>query len=448
MRKILCVGKSGRIDCIVEALVRSRHSKRVFSISEFNNPGLLEKSEELKVGRTEDVESVKEYARKVDPDFAVIGPEEPLAAGVVDALQSLGVPCVGPTQSLARLESSKSFTRELLTKYGIPGSPEYKIFRSFDGVEDYLKRVGSFVIKPDGLTGGKGVKVYGEHLHSIKEALRYCEHLFDIRHPAVVIEEKLDGEEFSLQSFCDGQHVVDTVLVQDHKRALDGDRGLNTGGMGSYSCENHSLPFLSSKHFQEASEINAAVARALRQELGEEYKGILFGGFILTKQGLRLLEYNARFGDPEVMNVLPLLKTDFIDVCEAIINGTLNESLVVFEQKATVCKYVVPEGYPTKPQREVRISLDDIPPTSERLRIYYAAVNQQDDGLYLTGSRAVAFVGIGNDLAEAEEIAENAARRVKGPVRHRWDIGTSSLVQKRIDHMSKIMQGNTRSSSR
>ena len=141
------------------------------------------------------------------------------------------------------------------------------------------------------------------------------------------------------------------------------------------------------------------------------------------------------------MNVLPILKTDFIDVCESIINGTLHKAPILFEEKATVCKYVVPDGYPANPEKDVPISMDNVPKESDKLRIYYAAVNKRQDGIYLTGSRAIAFVGIGNNLEEAEQIAENAANRVKGPVRHRKDIGTYSLIQKRVDHMKKIVEG-------
>ena len=448
MIKILPIGKSGRLHCMVDALSNSSRAKKLYTLSEVYNPGLVEKSEEVeKVPRIDDVETVRRYARKVKPDFAIIGPEEPLCTGVVDMLtDELGIPCVGPTKALAQLECSKSFTRELLSKYSIPGNPEYKIFRNLDGLESYLRRRGEFVVKPDGLTGGKGVKVYGEHLHSIEEAVQYCKSLFETN-PKVVIEEKLDGEEFSFQSFCDGRHVVDTLAVQDHKRAFDGDNGPNTGGMGSYSCEDHSLPFLSKNHIREASRINSAVAEALWNESrkgnksGKGFKGILYGGFIVTRHGLRLLEYNARFGDPEVMNVLPLLKTDFIDVCEAIINGTLDKISIIFEKKATVCKYVVPRGYPTNPEKGEPIITTNLPRPSDKLKMYYAAVNIKPEGLCLTGSRALAFVGIGDNLSEAEQIAEDAASRVGGPVRHRKDIGTSGLIQRRIDHMRKIMKG-------
>lgn len=269
--------------------------------------------------------------------------------------------------------------------------------------------------------------------------------LFEERHKAIIIEEKLNGEEFSLQSFCDGKHVIDMPPVQDHKRAYDGDSGLNTGGMGSYSCEDHGLPFLPNNYIQEASRINSAVAEALLNELNQGFKGILYGGFILTKNGLKLLEYNARFGDPEVMNVISLLGVDFINVCEAIINGTLDKFPIFFDKKATVCKYVVPKEYPNKTVKKECINIDCIPRPSDKLKVYYAAIDKEADKFYLTGSRAIAFVGIGNNLMEAEKIAEEAASTVEGPVRHRKDIGTLNLIQKRIDHIKEIINEENKS---
>lgn len=440
--KILVIGKSGRLDALLTGLFESSRSKELYVLSEVTNPGLTAKSEQVFTGITDDLADVEICVQEVAPDFVVIGPEEPLAAGVVDKLQEMGIPCVGPTQALAKLESSKSFTRELLTKYKIPGNPEYRVFRTLEGIRDYLQVVGSFVVKPDGLTGGKGVKVFGEHLHSVAEAVAYCAELFEDGQSAVVIEEKLDGEEFSFQSFYDGKHIVHTIPVQDHKRAHEGDTGPNTGGMGSYSCADHSLPFLSPEHVQEAAEINRLVGEALLKEVGQEYKGVLYGGFMLTKSGLRVIEYNARFGDPEIMNVLPLMQADLIDVCEAIIAGTLDELSVQFKRQATVCKYVVPDGYPDMPDKRSEIQIDATGKMAERnenLRMYYAAVRQEDDRLCLTGSRALALVGSGETLLEAERIAEKAAESVAGPVFHRRDIGTPQLIQKRLDHMQQII---------
>jgi len=426
--KAAVIGKDGRTSAIERCLLESPRVK-----------GPVLKFTEWKSAQAR--EHILCRAREEKPDFIIIGPEEPLAQGIVDELQKAGVPCIGPTQSLARLESSKAFTRDLLTKHGIPGNPRHKVFRSVAGIEEYLKELGSYVVKPDGLTGGKGVKLSEAHLASTAEAVGYCEELFRSGHPVVVIEEKLDGEEFSLQSFCDGTHVVDMVVVQDHKRAHEGDSGPNTGGMGSYSCQDHSLPFLLPGHVEAASAINAAMAGALLAETGQKYKGILYGGFMATRNGILLLEYNARFGDPETMNVLSLLETDLVDICEAIIDERLDQVPVRFERKATVCKYVVPEGYPDNPVKGARIDLSAVPPESSSFRMYNAAVEERGGELHMTGSRAIAFVGIGETLAEAEKIAEQAASSVKGPVFHREDIGTPALIQKRVEHMNRLGLG-------
>jgi len=423
--KAALIGKDGRSSAIERSLLESpRLSGPVLRFTEW-------KGEPAR-------HNILRRVSEERPDFVIVGPEEPLAAGIVDALQKIGIPCVGPTQSLARLESSKAFTRELLSRNQIPGNPQFKSFASTEGIAEYLRELGEYVIKPDGLTGGKGVRISGAHLFSTDEAVRYSEELFQNGHPAVVIEEKLDGEEFSLQSFCDGTAVIDMVVVQDHKRALEDDTGPNTGGMGSYSCADHRLPFLLPQHVQAASAINAAMPKALLKETGHKYKGILYGGFMATRDGIRLLEYNARFGDPETMNVLPLLETDFVDICEAIIEEKLATTPIHFQNKATVCKYLVPQGYPENPIKGERIDLSRLPKESGNLRVYPAAVEERAGQLYMTGSRALALVGIGDTLAEAEKTAEQAASAVQGPVFHRRDIGTTELIEKRIQHMKRL----------
>jgi phosphoribosylamine--glycine ligase len=427
------------LHAIIQALLASAAVPDVYVVSDVYNTKLVSR-DRLFVGKSDDLSFVEYCTKKIRPDLVIIGPEEPLAAGVVDMLTAKGIPCVGPTKELAKLESSKAFTRALLANHDIPGNPEYRVFRTPDGIEEYLRERRDFVIKPDGLTGGKGVKVSGEHLMTVQEGVEYCAQLFRAREPAVVIEDKLDGEEFSLQSFFDGRHIAHTIPVQDHKRAKDGDRGPNTGGMGSYSCENHLLPFLKPEDIGAAQQINQRVGEALLDEVGE-YKGILYGGFMVTNEGLRVIEYNARFGDPEVMNVLPIMETDFLEVCERVVAGTLNNVRVCFQNKATVCKYVVPESYPGKAETNAQIDIkavDDMLASEKRLRVYYGAIEERDNGLFLTGSRAIAFVGIGDTLDEAERVAERAARLVKGPVYHRKDIGTQELIQKRMDHMHRV----------
>jgi phosphoribosylamine---glycine ligase len=428
--KAAVIGKDGRTGALIRSLEKSTRIEgpvtTLFAGTIGKTPESLEKAQ------TE----LRNNAKKRHPYFVVIGPEEPLAAGFVDLLRGeFGIPCVGPTKRLAQLEASKAYTRQLLQKHGIPGNPEFRVFAEMKEIPAYLETLGHFVIKPDGLTGGKGVKVSDVHLFSLKEATDYCEELFRAGQTSIVIEEKLDGEEFSLQSFSDGKVVKHMPIVQDHKRVGIGDTGPNTGGMGSYSCPDGSLPFLTPADVEVAGSINSAVVRALNEETGELYKGILYGGFIATRDGIRLFEYNVRFGDPEALNVLSLLETDFVDVCEAIINGTLASSQISFARRATVCKYVVPQNYPENPVKGVKVDLRDLPSESERLKIFRAAI---DENNCLTGSRAIAFVGIGDQLEEAERIAEEAAIRVHGPVYHRADIGSRELIESKIDHMRRL----------
>ena len=435
MKKVLLIGNGARERVIAETLKRSRQPVHLYVIGKAKNPAIAEMAEEYILGDICDADFVVEFAKKCEPDFAVVGPEAPIAAGITDALLEAGVQSASPLQTVGRLESSKAFTRKLLEKYGISGNPRFKSFESEEGLEDFFNELGEdYVVKSDGLQGGKGVKVSGDHLHGIAEGIAFAKECIagDGR---VVIEEKFVGQEFSLMSFCDGTHTVEMPAVQDHKRAYEGDEGPNTGGMGSYSDANHSLPFLTDEHIAAAAQITSQVAEALHKETGAEFKGVMYGGFIATKNGVRLIEYNARFGDPEAVNVLPLLKTDFVEICEAIIHGTLDELNVEFDDKATVCKYVVPEGYPDNSVAGEKIELEEVP---EGVHVYYASVDQREDGLYLSGSRAIAFVGVASNIFEAEKIAQSAVASVKGPVFYRKDIGTHELINKRVEMMKNL----------
>ncbi|MBN2042561.1 MAG: phosphoribosylamine--glycine ligase [Candidatus Aenigmarchaeota archaeon] len=435
MVKVLLIGNGAREHSIAEAILRSPQKPELYSYLSSRNPGITKMSNVFEVGSYDDIERIKTFAKKVGPDFCVVGPEAPLDFGVVDALAGIGIPSVGPTKHLSRLETSKSFTRMLMEKYKIPGLPKFQVFTDTSGLKDFIQSLDSFVVKPDGLTGGKGVKVHGEHLKDSKDAVKYCGEVFKT-HPAVVIEEKLEGEEFSLQSFTDGKHVLDSPPAQDHKRAYDGDQGPNTGGMGSYSCSDHLLPFLEKNDMENAHRITVYMANAIRKETGTPYQGVMYGGFILTKEGVKLIEYNARLGDPEAMNVLPILSSDFVDICYGIINGNLEKVKAKFENKSTVCKYIVPKGYPANPARGERIEVSPL----VNANMYFASVDQKPDGLYMSGSRAIAFVGISEKLDEAERIAQQALGSVKGNVFFRKDIGTMGLIQRRIEHM-KMLKG-------
>jgi len=439
MTHILLVGNGAREHAMAEAVARSQTTPSLFAWMKSNNPGIASLSRKIQIGSYSDLAAITGFARENKIDFAVIGPEDPLNNGVVDALSQNGIPAVGPNRSLARLETSKSFTRNLVEKYHIPGNPLYRVFTSLDGVKEFLNDLDAVVLKPDGLTGGKGVLVQGDHFTTKDEAFSLCAQILK-GSGSVIVEEKFDGEEFSLQCLCDGKTVIGTPLVQDHKRRFDGDQGPNTGGMGSYSLADHSLPFLKPSDIEEGLNITRLVAAALWEETGSPYKGVMYGGFIATKNGARLLEYNARFGDPEAMNILPLLKTDFVDICKHILDGTLDRLHIEFEKKATVCKYIVPKGYglpadnPDAASSKAKITVGGV----GAARLYYSSVDQREDGLYLSSSRAIGMVGIADTLDAARKIAEEGVKAVKGPVAYREDIGTQALIQKRIDHMKKI----------
>ncbi len=433
---VLIIGSGAREHAIAKAFKMSRHQPSIFCFGSSRNPGIMDITAGYKSGSVTDVPAIIEFAKHHAIDWAIVGPEAPLEAGVVDALKELGIPSVGPTKTLAQIETSKSFTRDLLQKYNVPGAPRFQSFTSTEGLHAYLESFSmGYVVKADGLMGGKGVKVSGDHVQTIEEGFAYASECI-ANDGRVLIEEKFVGQEFSLMSLCDGEHLVHFPPVQDHKRAFDGDTGPNTGGMGSYSDANHSLPFLTPDDIVQAQSMNVRTAQALKAELGEDYKGVLYGGFMATADGVKLIEYNARFGDPECMNVLAILETDFVDLCQAVIAGTLSNNHLRFAPKATVCIYAVPEGYPDAPvkNQEINISMIKNPE-----RMYLGAVDQKDDGTMIeTGSRTVAVVGVADTLAEAEQIAEEEINRIQGPLFHRKDIGTPALIQARIDMMKEL----------
>jgi len=418
-QKILVIGSGAREHAIVRALDCSPQLKEIYCLASNMNPGIAELCDEILIGNFNDPDFVVSYAKETGTTLAIIGPENPLANGVADALWEAGVKVVGPKKDLARLETSKAFTRDLLNEYDIPGGPKYQTFNSMGGVAEFLNELGeNYVVKYDGLAG--------EHLHSHGEALAYCQELVE-KNGAFVVEGKFIGEEFSLMSFCDGDTLKHMPAVQDHKRAYEGDTGPNTGGMGTYSDANHSLPFISDDEISQAHEINIKTAKAVNDKFGEGYKGILYGGFMATTNGVKLIEYNARFGDPEAMNVL--------SICNGIAGGTLDKIDVQFSKKATVCKYAVPEGYPNNPVKGEPIDISGI---SNPDGLFYASVDFKGTSLVESGSRTIAVVGIADTISEAEKIAEKEVSSIAGPLFHRTDIGTDDVIQKRIDHMKSL----------
>jgi phosphoribosylamine--glycine ligase len=250
-----------------------------------------------------------------------------------------------------------------------------------------------------------------------------------------LVEEKLVGEEFSLMSFVDGKTCCHMPVVQDHKRAFEGDVGPNTGGMGTYSFANHSLPFLKNREVLDAQKTNELVAKQLLKKTGVPFVGVLYGGFMLTQRGVKVIEYNARLGDPEAMNVLCLMKTDFLKVCDQIIGGSLSKNSVEFEELSTVCKYAVPNGYPNKPAKGFVVDCK-----IEDLDVYLASVKSSDGQVVACGSRTAAAIGKDKNVFVAEKFAERKISSIGGDLFHRKDIGTKELISRRIDRMEKILR--------
>jgi phosphoribosylamine--glycine ligase len=434
--KILLVGNGARENAIAAAISQNS-SAEIFNFATAKNPGISNLGAEIFTAKSLlDFENLENFAKKIKPEFAIVGPDDPIAAGAADILKNLKIPAVAPTKNLARIESSKSFARDLLDENEIAGNPRFEIFtkNNFADAEKFAESCGEIVVKFDGLAGGKGVKVQGDHFAKIADGLDFAKKCLE-KSDRVVIEEKLVGEEFSAMFFCDGETLVPMPAVQDHKRALENDRGENTGGMGTISDADFSLPFLKNSDLNSAREISEKTIFALQKKCGgEKFRGIIFGGFMAVKSGVRLIEFNARFGDPEAMNIFSLLKTDFVEICRAILNSDLRNLKIEFAKKATVCKYLVPENYPENPVKNVPVEFDESK-VPAGVRTFFASV---DENLNLLGSRAIAFCAVENSISAAEILAEKACAAVRGKVFHRADIGTENLLKKRMENMRRV----------
>ncbi|MFP4632338.1 MAG: phosphoribosylamine--glycine ligase [Halobacteriales archaeon] len=424
--KALLVGSGGREHAIARSLAGDAELHAAVSNL---NPGIADLAETVREVDVTSPDEVVEYALDVEADVAVVGPEAPLQAGVVDALEDAGVYGFGPKRDEARIETDKAWARRFMTENEVPGAPEYEVFGSREAAADYVEGVeGDVAVKPRGLTGGKGVRVTGDQL-SKQEASDY---VLDSDWDEWVVEERLVGEEFTLQAFVADGVLRPMPLVQDHKRAYEGDRGPNTGGMGSYSDAGKLLPFTTEEEYERALSIMQAVVDAL-----PDYRGVLYGQFMLTAEGPKVVEFNARFGDPEAMNVLSIMETSLVDVLEGAMEGRLPE--VEFEDVATVCKYAVPEGYPVDPEggAEITLSPDDV---GDAL-LYYASVDSRDGRLYTTTSRSIAVVGRGASIDEAEHQASEALEALGPGLRVRDDVGKPHVVERRMEHMKEIRDG-------
>jgi phosphoribosylamine--glycine ligase len=443
---VLVVGGGGREDAIAWSLAKSEVN--LFAAMNNKNPGIIKLCKDIKNIKKVDetkIDDIANWAETKKIDLAVIGLEDPLGCGITDELKKRGISAVGPTKAASQLEMSKEFARNLLERNRISGRIDYKVFDNVNDAKNFIETSDKdLVIKPIGLTGGKGVKILGEHLESKKDAIGYVNEIIQNRignYSKVLIEEKLCGEEFTLQCFVDGKHVIPMPAVQDHKRAFEGDTGPNTGGMGSYSQKDGLLPFLKKEECKEGVRIIEHVVQAMRKE-GMEYKGIIYGQFMLTVDGLKIIEFNARFGDPEAMNVLPLLNSDFVEICWDIVDGNLSSNKIEFAQKATVCKYVVPLYYGTNQVKKgEKLIIDEEGIKNSGAIAFPAKINAENGMISTTSSRSIAIVGISDEIETAEKIAENAIRYIKGPVYARHDIGKQDLIMKRVRHMNELRQG-------
>ncbi|NLV10616.1 phosphoribosylamine--glycine ligase [Halomicrobium mukohataei] len=423
---VVLIGGGGREHAIARSLADS--DARLCACAGNRNPGIAALADGFETLDTTNPTAVRTYANEVDATLAVIGPENALEAGVADALDEAGVYTFGPRQDAARIETDKAFQRRFMREHDIPGCPDFETFDDMAAACEYIDDYdGDLAVKPAGLTGGKGVRVIGDQV-TAEEAKA---HLRSADYDRVVLEERLVGEEFTVQAFVANGQLRVTPAVQDHKRAYEGDEGPNTGGMGSYSDAGLELPFMSEEDYMEAVDVLRAVVDAL-----DDYKGVLYGQFMLTADGIKVVEFNARFGDPEAMNTLPVLNTDFLDVLTA---AREDEPLpqLSFAPQATVCKYAVPEGYPTEPAAGAKVTIDE--DSAGDALLFYASVDEREDGIYTTTSRSFAVVGLAETITEAEEIAEAAldAAGEEG-LRMRHDIGKPDLVQQRIDHVDEL----------
>ena len=440
---VLVVGGGAREHAICDAVVRSPQAT-LYSAMNNRNPGIETLATDALLQKETELQAIVSYAQEKHIDLVLIGPEAPLEAGLADELTKNAIQTCAPKKNAARIETDKEWMRTLLTKYHIPGQLRHQTFTDPSKAQTFIEDLNAEVaIKPIGLTGGKGVHVAGDHFQGTSEAVAYVTEV--IQHKIggaakVLIEEKAIGEEFTLQAFTDGHHVAPLPAVQDHKRLLPDDKGPNTGGMGSYSCANGLLPFLTRQEYQQGVVILQHIIQALAKE-HSTYIGPIYGQFILTANGVKLIEVNARFGDPEAMNVLPLLQTDFLDICTAMLSGTLSHTRMHIKKKSTVCKYVVPEGYGVKSMVGQPITVNEAAIQKTGAMLFYASVNKKDQQILTGSSRSLAVVGIHDDFAEAEKISEHALTHIKGDhlfIRH--DIGTQKLIEKRIQHMKEIRE--------
>ena len=415
---IAVIGGGGREHAIIKSLKRSKGVSHIYALP--GNGGIAEDAECIAIG-AKDLDAIVDFAVEKKLDYVVVAPDDPLVLGLVDMLEAKGIPCFGPNKAAAVIEGSKAFSKQLMKKYGIP-TASYEIFSDMEAALEYIETCPiPTVIKADGLALGKGV-IIAETREEAREGLRTImeDHKFGASGDTVVIEEFLEGPEVSVLSFTDGKVVRPTVSSMDHKRALDGDKGLNTGGMGTVAPNPYYTDEISEQCmeqiFRPTIEAMAAEERA--------FKGCLYFGLMLTKDGPKVIEYNSRFGDPETQVVLPLLEGDLLEIMRATTDGTLADVKFSFRDEAACCVVAASAGYPASYEKGFEINLP------EEHDLIYVAGSKLDDGKQLTsGGRVLGVVETAPTLREAVDKAYAKLGEVHfDNMYFRRDIGAKALA--------------------
>ncbi|MCQ2540908.1 MAG: phosphoribosylamine--glycine ligase [Lachnospiraceae bacterium] len=417
--KVLVVGGGGREHAICTAVSKSKRVDKLFCAP--GNAGISSVAECAPIS-VMDFEAQVKFAKDNAIDFVIVGPDDPLVGGIVDAFEAAGIPTFGPNKAAAILEGSKAFSKDLMKKYDIP-TAQYENFDNSDAAIEYLNTKAKFpiVLKADGLALGKGVLICNtkeEALEGVKSIM--LDKQFGSAGNMMVIEEFMTGREVSVLSFCDGKTIKTMTSAQDHKRAMDGDQGLNTGGMGTFSPS----PFYT-KEVDEFCQANIyqKTVDAMASE-GRTFKGVIFFGLMLTADGPKVLEFNARFGDPETQVVLPRMKNDIMDVFEACVNGTLDKIDLQFEDNAAVCVVLASKGYPLSYEKGYPITGFEAFDNKDDYFCFHAGTKMSDGNIVTNGGRVLGITATGADLKEARAKAYEATKWISFDNKYmRNDIG-------------------------
>ena len=416
--KIMVVGGGGREHAIIKKLKENKEITEIFALP--GNGGMAKDATLVNIG-AKDIPAIVDFAKNNDIDYAVVAPDDPLVLGCVDALVEKGIPCFGPKANAAIIEGSKVFSKNLMKKYNIP-TAEYEVFTDLESALSYLETAPiPTVIKADGLALGKGV-IIAETREDAKNAVKSMmeDKIFGDSGSQVVIEEFLTGPEVSVLSFTDGETVVPMVSSMDHKRALDGDNGLNTGGMGTIAPN----PYYTDEIAKECMEkIFIPTINAMNSE-NRTFKGCLYFGLMLTPKGPKVIEYNCRFGDPETQVVLPLLESDLLTIMKATTNGTLKDCEVKFKDGAAACVVMASLGYPQKYESGFTLNIEESVADS----VYVAGAKLDNDTLKTAGGRVLGVTATANNLKDAIKLAYDKVNYVRfDNAYYRKDIGKKAM---------------------